>query len=129
MPSKIQQFFKDHGISDVEAIIPMGAHPIPESVIAAAPRLRIVAVAAVGYNIVDVAAATRRGVLVTNTPGVLTDTTADMAFALMLGVARRVQAPPAVTRGAGGRRPARFDHSGRSRGAAAVIERPPGGGR
>jgi lactate dehydrogenase-like 2-hydroxyacid dehydrogenase len=77
-------------VADVEAIIPMGAHPIPEPVLAAAPRLRIVAVAAVGYNIVDVAAATRRGVLVTNTPGVLTDTTADMAWALMLGVARRV---------------------------------------
>ena len=68
----------------------MGAHPIPEPILAAAPRLRIVAVAAVGYNIVDVAAATRRGILVTNTPGVLTETTADMAWALMLGVARRV---------------------------------------
>jgi glyoxylate reductase len=77
-------------VADVDAIIPMGAHPIPEPVLAAAPRLRIVAVAAVGYNIVDVAAATRRGILVTNTPGVLTDTTADMAWALMLGVARRV---------------------------------------
>src|SRR5262245_14350692 len=77
-------------VADCEAIIPMGAHPIPEAVIAAAPRLRIVAVAAVGYNIVDVAAATRRGVLVTNTPGVLTETTADMAWALMLGVARRI---------------------------------------
>jgi glyoxylate reductase len=77
-------------VAHVEAIIPMGAHPIPEPVIAAAPRLRIIAVAAVGYNIVDVAAATRRGILVTNTPGVLTDTTADMAWALMLGVARRV---------------------------------------
>jgi glyoxylate reductase len=77
-------------VADCAAIIPMGAHPIPEAVLAAAPHLRIVAVAAVGYNIVDVAAATRRGILVTNTPGVLTDTTADMAWALMLGVARRV---------------------------------------
>jgi lactate dehydrogenase-like 2-hydroxyacid dehydrogenase len=77
-------------VADVEAIIPMGAHPIPEPVLAAAPRLRIVAVAAVGYNIVDVAAATRRGILVTNTPDVLTETTADMALALMLSVARRV---------------------------------------
>jgi glyoxylate reductase len=77
-------------VADVEAIIPMGAHSIPETVLAAAPRLRIVAVAAAGYNIVDVAAATRRGILVTNTPGVLTETTADMAWALMLGVARRV---------------------------------------
>jgi lactate dehydrogenase-like 2-hydroxyacid dehydrogenase len=77
-------------VAECTAVIPMGAHQIPEAVLAAAPRLRIVAVAAVGYNIVDVAAATRRGILVTNTPGVLTDTTADMAFALMLGVARRV---------------------------------------
>jgi glyoxylate reductase len=77
-------------VADVEAIIPMGAHPVPETVLAAAPRLRVVAVAAVGYNIVDVPAATRRGILVTNTPGVLTETTADMAWALMLGVARRV---------------------------------------
>jgi lactate dehydrogenase-like 2-hydroxyacid dehydrogenase len=77
-------------VAECEAIIPMGAHPIPEAVLAAAPRLRIVAVAAVGYNIVDVAAATRRGILVTNTPGVLTETTADMAWALMLGVARRL---------------------------------------
>ena len=77
-------------VADVEAILPMGAHPIPEPVLAAAPRLRIVAVAAVGYNIVDVAAATRRGILVTNTPGVLTETTADMGLALMLSVARRV---------------------------------------
>ncbi len=77
-------------VADCAAIIPMGAHPIPERVLAAAPRLRIVAVAAVGYNIVDVAAATRRGILVTNAAGVLTDTTADMAWALMLGVARRV---------------------------------------
>jgi glyoxylate reductase len=79
-----------HRVAGCAAIIPMGAHPIPEPVLAAAPQLRIVAVAAVGYNIVDVAAATRRGILVTNTPGVLTDTTADMAWALMLGVARRV---------------------------------------
>jgi glyoxylate reductase len=45
---------------------------------------------AVGYNNVDVAAATRRGVLVTNTPGVLTEATADLAFALLMSVARRV---------------------------------------
>jgi glyoxylate reductase len=77
-------------VADCAAIIPMGAHPIPEPILAAAPGLRVVAVAAVGYNIVDVAAATRRGILVTNTPGVLTDTTADMAWALMLGVARRL---------------------------------------
>jgi glyoxylate reductase len=77
-------------VAGVEAIIPMGAHPVPERIMLSAPRLRVVAVAAVGYNLIDVAAATRRGILVTNTPGVLTETTADMAWALMLAAARRV---------------------------------------
>src|SRR5262249_20743895 len=79
-----------HRVALVEAIIPMGAHPVPERIMLAAPRLRVVGVAAVGYNLIDVGAATRRGVLVTNTPGVLTETTADMAWALMLAAARRV---------------------------------------
>jgi glyoxylate reductase len=57
---------------------------------AAAPRLRIVSQMAVGYDNIDIASATRRGVLVTNTPGVLTDATADMAFALLLAQARRL---------------------------------------
>jgi lactate dehydrogenase-like 2-hydroxyacid dehydrogenase len=77
-------------VATVEAIVPMGAHPVPASVIAAARRLRVIAVAAVGYNLIDVRAATERGILVTNTPGVLTETTADMAWALMLAAARRV---------------------------------------
>jgi glyoxylate reductase len=77
-------------VAQCEAIIPMGAHAIPETILAAAPGLRVVAVAAVGYNLIDVAAATRRRILVTNAPGVLTETTADMAWALMLGVARRL---------------------------------------
>src|SRR5262245_21095933 len=77
-------------VATVEAVIPMGSHPVPASVIAAAPRLRVIAVAAVGYNLIDVATATRRGILVTNTPGVLTETTADMAWGLMLATARRV---------------------------------------
>jgi phosphoglycerate dehydrogenase-like enzyme len=51
-------------VADVEVIVPMGAHPVSERVIGAAPRLRVVAVAAVGYSLVDVAAATRRGILV-----------------------------------------------------------------
>jgi glyoxylate reductase len=77
-------------VAGVEALMPMGAHPVPAAVIDAALRLRVIAVAAVGYNLIDVAAATRRGVLVTNTPGVLTETTADMAWALMLATARRL---------------------------------------
>ena len=55
-----------------------------------APDLRVIANIAVGYDNIDVPAATARGILVTNTPGILTDTTADMAFALLLAAARRL---------------------------------------
>jgi glyoxylate reductase len=64
--------------------------PITDRIMAAAPHLRVVANYAVGYNNVDLAAATRRGIMVTNTPGVLTEATADLAWALLLAVARRV---------------------------------------
>jgi glyoxylate reductase len=56
----------------------------------AAPRLRTISNMAVGYDNIDVAAATERGILVGNTPGVLSETTADFAFALLLATARRV---------------------------------------
>src|SRR5262245_25639401 len=56
----------------------------------ACPDLRVVSNVAVGFNNVDVAAATRRGVVITNTPDVLTDTTADFAWALLMATARRV---------------------------------------
>jgi glyoxylate reductase len=55
-----------------------------------APNLRVIANIAVGYDNIDVPAATERGILVTNTPGVLTETTADFAFALLLAAARRM---------------------------------------
>lgn len=55
-----------------------------------APKLRIIANTSVGYDNVDVEAATARGVIVTNTPDVLTDTTADLAFTLLMCAARRV---------------------------------------
>jgi glyoxylate reductase len=77
-------------LRDADAVIPMGAHRVSAAAIAAAPRLRVIAVAAVGYNLIDVGAATQRGIAVTNTPGVLTETTADLAWALMLAAARRV---------------------------------------
>jgi lactate dehydrogenase-like 2-hydroxyacid dehydrogenase len=57
---------------------------------AAGPQLRVVANVAVGYDNIDVAEATRRGVVVTNTPGVLDDATADHTFAMILAVTRRV---------------------------------------
>jgi glyoxylate reductase len=63
---------------------------IDDEVLGACPDLRVVANVAVGFNNIDVAAATRRGVTVTNTPDVLTDTTADFAWALLMATARRV---------------------------------------
>lgn len=57
---------------------------------AAIPRLKLVANMAVGYNNIDVAAATRLGIAVTNTPGVLSETTADLAFGLLIAAARRI---------------------------------------
>jgi glyoxylate reductase len=57
---------------------------------AAGPKLKVIANYAVGYNNIDVEEATRRGIMVTNTPGVLTETTADLAWALMMSVARRI---------------------------------------
>lgn len=63
---------------------------VDEEVLAGAPELRVVANVAVGYNNIDVAAARRRSVVVTNTPDVLTETTADFTWALLLAAARRV---------------------------------------
>ena len=63
---------------------------VDDEVLAQAPSLRVVANVAVGYNNIDVAAARRRGVVVTNTPDVLTETTADFAWTLLMAAARRV---------------------------------------
>ena len=63
---------------------------IDAKLLATAPNLKAVANIAVGYNNIDVAACTARGVMVTNTPGVLDDSTADFAWALMMAAARRV---------------------------------------
>lgn len=63
---------------------------IDAELIAAAPRLRAIAIYAVGHNNVDLAAAGERGIVVTNTPGVLTEATADLTWALLLAAARRI---------------------------------------
>lgn len=67
----------------------------------AAPRVRVVANMAVGYDNIDVPACSERGVLVTNTPGVLTDATADMTWALLLAAARRLPEGDAALRSGG----------------------------
>ena len=66
--------------------------------LAACPKLKVVANVAVGFDNVDVGAAARAGIVVTNTPGVLTDATADFAWALLLAVARNVLAADAYVR-------------------------------
>jgi gluconate 2-dehydrogenase len=67
-----------------------GSERIDAALLAACPELRVVANMAVGYNNFDIAACTARGVLATNTPDVLTETTADFGFALMMAAARRI---------------------------------------
>jgi glyoxylate reductase len=71
-------------------LLSMGGDPLSAEVLEAGKNLKVVANNAVGFNNIDVAAATRLKIAVTNTPDVLTDTTADLTFALILGVARRI---------------------------------------
>ncbi|MDK2384858.1 MAG: glyoxylate reductase [Candidatus Korarchaeota archaeon] len=77
-------------VRDVDALVSLLTDPIDAEVFDAAPKLRIVSQYAVGYDNIDIEEATKRGIYVTNTPGVLTETVADFTFALMLAVARRV---------------------------------------
>ncbi|RLG51717.1 MAG: D-glycerate dehydrogenase [Thermoproteota archaeon] len=77
-------------VKDVDALVPLLTDPIDAEVMDAAPRLRIISQYAVGYDNIDVKAATERGIYVTNTPGVLTETVADFTMALMMAIARRV---------------------------------------
>ena len=74
----------------VDALATLLSDKIDTEVFDAAPKLKIVAQMAVGFDNIDIPEATKRGIYVTNTPEVLTDTTADFAWALLLAVARRV---------------------------------------
>jgi glyoxylate reductase len=77
-------------LADKEALVCQLTQKVDADVLAAGKKLKVVGNVAVGYDNVDVAAATVRGIAVTNTPGVLDDTTADFVWALLLAVARRV---------------------------------------
>ncbi len=81
-----------------DGLLTMLTDRVDGALLDACPTVRVVANMAVGYDNVDVAAATERGVLVTNTPGVLTETTADLAFALLLASARRIAEGEAAVR-------------------------------
>lgn len=77
-------------LHDADGAMTMLTDPIDREVLQSAPRLKITSNVAVGFNNIDVAAATDLGVMVTNTPGVLTETTADFAWILLMAAARRV---------------------------------------
>ncbi|MCD6135523.1 D-glycerate dehydrogenase [Candidatus Bipolaricaulota bacterium] len=77
-------------VTDVDALICLLSDVIDAQVMAAGHNLRIIANLGVGYDNIDVHAARERGIVVTNTPGALTETTADLTFALLLAAARRI---------------------------------------
>jgi len=77
-------------VEDCDALVPLLTDRVDDELLDRAPHLKVVANYAVGYDNIDVPACTARGVLVTNTPGVLTETTADLAFALILAAGRRL---------------------------------------
>ena len=77
-------------IRDKDGLFITGSERLSADIIAAAPRLKAICNMAVGYNNIDVDAATAAGIMVTNTPDVLNQTTADMAWALLMAAARRI---------------------------------------
>ena len=85
-------------LSTVEALLPTPRERVTEGVLAAAPKLVLVASHSVGVDHVDLQACRRRGIRVTNTPDVLTDATADLAWALILAVTRRIREGEALAR-------------------------------
>jgi len=77
-------------VKDVDGLVVLLTDKIDSEILDNAPKLKIVANYAVGYDNIDVTECTRRGIVVTNTPDVLTDATAELAWALVFAVARRV---------------------------------------
>jgi glyoxylate reductase len=86
------------GVRNAEGLIAMLNDAIDSAVMDAAPKLKIIANYAVGYDNIDLSAATRRGIDVSNTPGVLTEATADLTWALILAAARRLPEGEALVR-------------------------------
>jgi glyoxylate reductase len=77
-------------VKDKEGLVCLLTEKVDSGLLSVAPKLRIAANVAVGFDNIDVAACTKRGVVATNTPGVLDETTADFAWTLMMAVARRL---------------------------------------
>ena len=77
-------------VKDIDALICLLTDNIDHEIIEAASNLKCISVYAVGYNNIDVETATKHGIVICNTPGVLTETTADLAWALIMSCARRI---------------------------------------
>lgn len=86
------------GARDADALLPQLTETIDRELIARLPRVKVIANYAVGVNNIDLDAARERGIVVCNTPGVLTDATADLAMTLLLALARRVREGERVVR-------------------------------
>ena len=86
------------GLKGKEGLLCLLTDPIDADVIHSEPKLKMIASYAVGYNNIDIKAATKRGIPVSNTPGVLTDATSDMTWALLFSVARRIVEADKFTR-------------------------------
>ncbi len=79
-----------HGVKDADGLLCLLTDKISASVIRSAPKLKVISNYAVGFDNVDAKAATRRKIIVTNTPGVLTQAVAEHTFALLMAAARRI---------------------------------------
>jgi glyoxylate reductase len=97
-PERISKEELFRRIKDKEALVCLLTEKVNEELLAAAPKLRIAANVAVGYDNIAVADCTKRGVAATNTPGVLDETTADFAWTLLMAVARRLGEGEALAR-------------------------------
>ena len=89
-PERISKQELFRRVKGKEGLVCLLTEKVNLELLSAAPRLRIAANVAVGFDNIDVAACTKRGVVATNTPGVLDETTADFAWTLMMAVARRL---------------------------------------
>jgi len=85
-------------VKDKDGMVCLLTEKVNEELLQAAPKLRIAANVAVGFDNIDVAVCTKRGVAATNTPGVLDETTADFAWTLLMAVARRLPEGEALAR-------------------------------
>ncbi len=85
-------------VASIDGLLSLLTDPIDAALMDAAPNLKVISNFAVGYDNIDIAAATARGIVVTNTPEVLTETVADFAFCLMLAAARRLVEADVYTR-------------------------------